>query len=71
MKKERQTPKTPTVRKDRTQLGEVKIHYIPGPDAHERLRRAFILILSAANREASSGCDSNDTDISPPRETED
>ncbi len=48
MKKERQPPKTPTEHKDRTQLGEVRIHYAPGPDARDRLRRAFLLILSAA-----------------------
>ena len=34
-------------------VGEVRIHFNPGPDAQERLKGAFRIILAAAMRNAS------------------
>ena len=53
MKRELQTSKHRTTRPDRTEWGEVRIHFNPGPDAQERLKGAFRIILAAAMRNAS------------------
>ena len=64
MEKELQTSKHRTTRPDRTELGEVRVHFNPGPDAQERLKRAFRIILAAAMRNGSVGADSNPAETS-------
>ena len=44
----REQPKTP--RKDASELGTVRLVYRPGPDAEDRLRRLFSLLVSHATK---------------------
>ena len=64
MQRDPQTSKRRTTRPDRAELGEVRIYFNPGPDAQERLRRAFRIVLAAAMRNASADADGNAAETS-------
>ena len=64
MKRDLQTSKRQATRPGPTELGEVRIHFNPGPGAQERLKRAFRIILTAAMRNACVEADGNAAETS-------
>ena len=65
MREGRQVPESRCKQPRPTELGHVRLLYNPGPDAQDRLRRAFAIILAAARRQSSESPDHSSSDDVP------